>query len=1306
MKTSITIVTALLAMIVAGDFAAAQLEPHGHTVAKQLLKKSGVKGGLVVHVGCDDGFLVAGFAAAGGERFHVHGLDTDATQVAAARKFIKQRANYGKASVDTFDGERLPYIDNLVNLIVVSEGEVSKDEITRVLAPNGVAIAIDQSGHKVLLTKPRPKNIDEWTHYLYDPSNNAVASDEVAGPPKRMQWVGGPRYSRHHDKMTSMSALVTSGGRIFYIFDEAPRVSILLKPQWNLVARDAFNGAILWKRQISKWQSHLTSLKSGPAQLPRRLIAKGDRVYVTLQIDGPMQALDAATGKTLTTFAESDGTEEAVLADDVLFLLVKEKARSKPTRANRNRAWTPDGWKIMAANANTGKVMWTVKEPVLPNTMAIDHERVVFHNGESVVCLNRKDGKEFWRSEKVARAETIRSFFSPTLVLYKDVVLFSGGEAASKQTGGWYRGGKDTMTALDANDGYVLWTADHPPSGYKSAEDVLVVDGLVWTGETTSGRAEGLFSGRDLRTGKVMRSFEPNVDTYWFHHRCHRGKATGKYLLMSRTGIEFLDVKKKTWDINHFVRGACLYGIMPANGLVYAPQHPCACYLEAKLYGFNALAPASAKPQPEPVRDQARLEKGPAYSSEISNLKSQIAESEWPTFRKNNARTGSTKAVVPTALKKSWTTSIGGHLTAPIVANGRLFVASRDNHTLHAVNATSGEKLWQYTVGGRVDSPPTWFEGRLLFGSADGYVYCLRAADGALMWRFLAAQMDRRTMSFEQLESVWPVHGSVLVQNGEAVFVSGRSMFLDGGLRMWRLDAATGKIISSTVMDEKEEGTDKNLHEFVSWLNMPTGLPDVLSSDGKFVYMRSQPFDMNGKRLPLKPMPKGRDADHGAPDPVHDKVHSHVFSPTGYLDDSWWHRSYWLHGTMFVSGWQGYYRAGKSTPAGRILVSDEKNIYGFGRKPKYWRWTTPIEHQLFSAPKSQTGETVKAPAPKQTGGATLVQINNSKTLNPANSALTIEAWVKVLKPDGAIIARGGDLNGFSLYVSKERPVFAVRSNRKLATVTSKAPITGQWVHLAGVLTDKAELQLYVDGKLAARRKGAGLLTGNPLDSMQLGEDNDTNAGDYGDPFGFTGLIDEVRVYQQALTADQVAANAASDGKTFVKKGLVLAYNFDGGKAVDTSGNKNNGRVSGAKSVVGKVGRALRFDGSAMPTSRRQPGVSGFSVKYNWTIDLPLYARAMVLAKDTIFIAGPEDLIDEESASRKVSDPATQAQLAKQMDAWSGKRGAFLWAVSSTSGEKKTDMRLDTPPVFDGMAAANGRLYVSGMDGSVTCLGPR
>jgi hypothetical protein len=310
---------------------------------------------------------------------------------------------------------------------------------------------------------------------------------------------------------------------------------------------------------------------------------------------------------------------------------------------------------------------------------------------------------------------------------------------------------------------------------------------------------------------------------------------------------------------------------------------------------------------------------------------------------------------LPKSIKAAWSTKIGGKLSTSIVAGGRVYLASIDNHTVHAVGAKDGKKLWEFTAGGRVDSPPTYWKGRVLFGSADGYAYCLKADDGQLIWKFSAAPVDQRVMSYGQIESVWPVHGSILIQDDTAYFVAGRSMFLDGGLHLYRLEPATGKVLSDTVLDEKEKATGKDIQSFGGQLNMPAALPDVLSCDRKYVYMHSQPFSLYGVRPPLKTWKYNKDKPDRFTTPWgQDKEFAHLFSPTGFLDDTWWHRTYWVYGSRYIGGWAGYAHAGKSAPAARILAMDDQNVYGYGRKAKYYRWTTPIEHHLFSAARDSS----------------------------------------------------------------------------------------------------------------------------------------------------------------------------------------------------------------------------------------------------------------------------------------------------------------------------------------------------------------
>ena len=313
--TSLAIVASLA--VVYSQLPAAEIS-DGPRV-RTILEETGVQGGLIVHVGCGDGKLTAALRAS--DSYLVHGLDADAKNVAAARQHIQSLGLYGKVAVEPWDGRRLPYVDNLANLIVVSGPlSVAREEILRVLCPGGVAVFTTDHGQLTTdkLVKPWPKEIDEWTHYLHGPDNNAVANDTVVGPPQHYQWIGSPDYLRHHDHLSGLSAMVSARGRLFYIMDLGPRWSVQMPPQWTLVARDAFNGTILWQRAIENWHPHLWGLKHGPAQIMRRLVAVGDTVYVTLGYGAPVTALDGATGRTLRTFAGTEGTEEILVAEGTL----------------------------------------------------------------------------------------------------------------------------------------------------------------------------------------------------------------------------------------------------------------------------------------------------------------------------------------------------------------------------------------------------------------------------------------------------------------------------------------------------------------------------------------------------------------------------------------------------------------------------------------------------------------------------------------------------------------------------------------------------------------------------------------------------------------------------------------------------------------------------------------------------------------------------------------------------------------------------------------------------------------------------
>ncbi len=1267
-----------------------------------ILKETGVRGGFVVKLGVSDSASLKDLKF--NASFQVQGLEREASKVATIRKQLVADGVYGDVAIDRLIGEQLPYIDNLVNLFVSEDlSGIAMDEVLRVLVPEGVAYIKAADGSWKKTVKPRPADIDDWTHYFHDATGNAVAHDQQVGPPRHLQWVGSPRYSRHHDRMASMSALVSSAGRLFYIMDEGSRISIQLPSKWKLIARDAFNGTVLWKHDIPAWQNHLWPLKSGPTQLSRRLIADGQSVYVTLGHDAPLTCHDAATGEIVRTYADTAGTEEVIKVGKLLFVVARkgeaELADYAPVNGRvgdqalaRNLFWNEEARIVMAFDADSGKQLWAKQTKISPLTLSADKSQIYFHDGETITAVNQQTGEQIWRSKSVTRRNQFNFNFGPRLVVHEDVILFAGGDGQ--------------MLGLAARDGTTLWSATHPNSGYQSPQDLMVVGGLVWCAPTTAGKDTGVFTGRDPRTGEVKQEFPPNVETYWFHHRCYIAKATDRFIIPSRTGVEFVDPTQKDWDIHHWVRGGCLYGIMPCNGLTYTPPHNCACYPEAKLFGFNSLAPlAPTRPVPTQVPEEGRLEKGAVYSSVLAD-KADANSSDWPTFRHDAARSGNATTSVPAAVSIKWEVPLSGRLTAPVVAGGKVFIGQTDSHTLHALDQTSGATLWKHTIGARIDSPPTVVRGRVLFGGCDGWVYCLQADDGTLAWRYRVAPLDRRTMAYEQLESLWPVHGSVLVRDQVVYAVAGRSNFLDGGLRMVRLDLATGKKLSETTMDETNPETGNNLQEKVKTLQMPVGLPDVLSADEKFVYMKSQKFDFEGNRLKIGPH-SGDAAEQAS---VQRGDGEHIFAPMGFLDDSWYHRSYWVHGQSFAGGHNGYYQAGKFAPSGQILVKGNGYVFGYGRKPEYLRWTTTMERQLFAAeqsppeiskPGNAEGNAAAGIAGNKAAGD---QFPKSPSLNPADKPITLEAWVTTTNPNGVIACMGGNKLGFALTLKQGRPEFLMRVDGELATVAGPKRIVGGWHHLVGVLDKDSTMRLYVDGKRVAEGKSTkGLLPRVPANAFSVGLNTGSTVGDYEAPNALTGIIDEVRLYFSAAS-DESVAKRFEDG-TELGEDPHLVLTFDDESFRDLSLFNNNGTPgNGVTFADGKVGRGAKFSGAKAVGENQAPGMS--LVKPKWASDVPIYVRAMALSGDLLFMAGPPDIIDEEKTFKQIAerDKSVQKLLAEQDEAILGRFGGQLMVVNTQTGAVVHQMDLKSTPAWDGMALADEMVFMTTLDGKVLCLG--
>lgn len=892
--------------------------------AEAILAATGVQGGLVVHLGCGEGRLTA--ALRRHESYVVHGLEPSPARVAEARRYIRSLGLYGAVSVECRDDPVLPYVDHAVNLLVAEfPGQVSPDEMMRVLVPGGVAYVKQPGDAWTKTVKPPRQGVDEWTHFLYDASGNPVARDQVVGPPRHLQWTAEPRHSRSHEYTPSIQAVVSSGGRIFYVADQGSLATLRQPADWKVVARDAYNGVLLWEKPIEHWFPHLCGWTQGPAQLQHKLVAVGERVYVTLGLHAPLSELEAGTGETLREYAGTEGAEEIRWHRGILLLAVREVTEERlalyrqwkeletqsesplhqrdprvPLVSQFGRTEKRAPLTIQAIEAATGRVIWKMAgdeaEGLRPLSLRASGDRVYFEKPRGVVCLDLQTGRPLWTAPQSLGA--LRAVSETAVV------------CANKQE----------LTVLSPVSGEPVW---QKPLTLTNVRDVLLIGDAVWVGggrpydtgnPKHTGPAWGPYFAVEYKLSSGEVGKEIGGENPGHHHRCYDNKATGRYILGGRRGTEFLDLETGDYLWNSWARGTCRYGVMPSNGMVYVPPHACGCYVTVKLTGFNAMAPAREAGNVRLDFDAAgRLERGPAFAG--ASPQASVADvSSWPTYRGDPLRSGRADAPVPADVGVKWRFEAGGELTAPTVAGGKVYVARPEQQEVLALDAQTGKAAWAFTPGGRVDSPPTIHEGGVLFGCRDGFVYCLRASDGGLAWRFRAARDPRRILDNGQVESASPVHGSVLVQDGAVAFVAGRSSYLDGGLDLFRLNPATGEMLSRTPISSPDPETGRQPEQYGP-SSMPGARSDILAGDGTYLYLRDLAFSKDGAQAADRP--------------------PHLFTLTDYLDDSWAHRSYWVFGSepSLAGGCSGRV---KNLLYGRLLVFDETTVVGYGRESVHW----------------------------------------------------------------------------------------------------------------------------------------------------------------------------------------------------------------------------------------------------------------------------------------------------------------------------------------------------------------------------------
>ena len=695
----------------------------------------------------------------------------DAYEFAHEKKLLGSRVFIEPGSV-----ESIHMGNNLADLVLVpgDPPPVPMAEILRVLRPGGVARLGERK-----VTKPTPDGLDSWSHPYHLPDNNPQSVDQLARAPYLTQFLGGPMFSPMPE------VTVAAGGRIFRACGHIAHKKNQNEQLNTLFCTNAYNGSILWTRPLNEgFMIHRNTMVATP-----------DVLY--LADNESCKLIDTKTGKTLDEIIikhpDADGPvwKWMALVDGTLYVLAGGTEAPIHTQASETPGlghWPWGMWDgheysdpetsfgfgrtFLAINLENKEVLWSHREPQPLDSRAvcmIDGRIYAYCPERYLTCISAEDGKPVWKNSDTdlleaigpnARAQHyITGYATQTYMKAGPKHLFFAGPQREK------------LVVASTEDGRLLWTKDRG-----NLQLVLRGDGFYAAG------AQDTDSGFKFSyDGDILAKFTQR-------RACTRATGTVDSIFFRASGGT-VRVDTDTNSAKHIapMRPPCQDGVIISDGHLFWGPWMCGCQLST--YGHIGLGPAGDfcfQPELKPARLSVEVD-------DPGKVKVLSGNDDWPTYQADNARSMSTKTVIPDSAKRKWSHELpdAAFPTAPIVARGLVFFADR-NGAIHAVDAESGELAWKTFTAGPVYFPPAYGNNRLYVGSADGRVYALEAKSGKILWTFQAAPANQRIPVYGKLISRWPVAGGVVVEDGTVYAAAGMAHY--DGIHVYALDATSGKV--------------------------------------------------------------------------------------------------------------------------------------------------------------------------------------------------------------------------------------------------------------------------------------------------------------------------------------------------------------------------------------------------------------------------------------------------------------------------------------------------------------------------------
>jgi outer membrane protein assembly factor BamB len=790
--------------------------PHQDAV-----RRLGVRKGIVVLTGAGAESSALELARSG--ELVVYVQLEDEAKVEALRRAAEAAGLLGtRLYAEKGSAARIHLADSLADGVVAGPG-AKREEVLRVLRPGGKALLGGET-----LAKPFPEGADEWTHPYHGPDNNTQSRDTLARGPYLTQFMAEPWYSA----MPQFS--VFSGGRVFKIFGERTSTQAHWESLSSVVALNAWNGTLLWRRKLPEtFMFHRNTF-----------IATPEALY--LADDVSLKVHDPDTGEVREEIKAPEGLSDGpvwkwmALEGGILYALVGEKEPSvQVVKGDRLRGagwpwWKVEDYKfgfgrtVLALDLRTKNVLWHYRDelPLDARAMCFTAGRIFIYSDRKFLgALDQKTGKPLWKTSDEKLLAAIGPH-DPAQFAYKGFASSSFAKCTDKAI--YFAGPtRNRIVAASAEDGRLLWQREG--GNYQ----------LVIRPEAVYALGGSREDGPSLKisplSGEVLAKFGARV-------ACTRATANSDSIFVrggrggSTTVYDIRSTKPEAGLISP-MRPACQDGVIVANGRFYWGPWICRC--DTTQVGVLSLGPAGDFDHAA-AAGADRLEAG----SDAAVAPIAVTDRDWPTYRRDNARSTRTRVAVPLEVAERWTFTPQGQnvATAPVAAAGWVFVAGSDG-AVRALDGATGAAKWTATTGGWVKFAPALADGRLYAGSGDGWVYCFEAASGKRLWRFRAAPAERKIPVFGSLLSTWPVGSGVLVHDGSVYAAAGMANY--DGTHVYALDAATGRIRwqnntsgHSVASAESGAGVQGNLLLHDGALYLPAGNLAAIGkyglSDGKF----------------------------------------------------------------------------------------------------------------------------------------------------------------------------------------------------------------------------------------------------------------------------------------------------------------------------------------------------------------------------------------------------------------------------------------------------------------------------------------